>query len=46
VEASDDKFWGCGYTLNRDEVFDKDKWTGENTYGKILMDVRDIILTD
>ena len=42
-EASPDLNWGIGYRLNHKAALDKDKWTGKNVMGEILMQVRDIV---
>ena len=44
VEASPhDKYWGAGYSLDDDEIWDPSKWKGLNTLGKMLCDIRDNI---
>ena len=42
-EASIDTTWGIGFTLNSKSATDKNKWTGQNIMGEILMQVRDQI---
>ncbi len=44
VEASPhDKIWGIGMDANNPDVYDPNKWKGENLLGFSLMQVRDII---
>lgn len=40
VEASVDKFWGCGVSLQDPALRNKSTWTGRNTLGRILVKVR------
>jgi len=45
VEArADDKFWGSGLKHN-DKKLLGDKWPGKNRLGRILMQVRDELIT-
>lgn len=47
VEASPrDKVWGIGMGVGNTEIEDKDKWKGQNILGKILMKVRDHIVSE
>lgn len=41
VEASLDRFWGCGRPLQDNRVFNKEKWRGQNKTGQLLMEVRE-----
>ncbi len=42
IEASaQHKTWGVGVSLNSRDLFNKDKWSGDNWMGKILMEIRD-----
>ncbi len=42
IEASaKNKTWGVGISLNSRDLFNKDKWSGDNWMGKILMEIRD-----
>lgn len=43
-EASRNKVWGIGLTLNDGARLDPNQWTGENLLGKTLMDVRHFIV--
>lgn len=46
VEASPyDKIWGVGLGADNPDIFDKDKWQGENLLGKAIMDARDKIIS-
>ncbi len=41
VEASTNKYWGCGLPMkDKHLIADRAKWSGVNTLGKIIMDVR------
>ena len=40
AEGSADKFWGCGFRLEDDRVFEAEKWRGKNMAGKLLEEVR------
>jgi ribA/ribD-fused uncharacterized protein len=44
AEASYDKFWGTGLSLTHTDAMDHNMWVGENTTGKLLMQVREEIL--
>ena len=41
IEASTDEFWGVGLSLRSDKLFSKSKWSGLNTMGKALMEIRE-----
>ena len=41
AEASTDRFWGIGLALNDPNVFNTSAWSGRNTLGKVLMQVRE-----
>jgi ribA/ribD-fused uncharacterized protein len=41
AEATRDKYWGIGLPLSSTSLGDRSKWTGANTFGTILMSVRD-----
>ena len=44
VEASPyDKIWGIGMAQDDKDIYNQDKWKGENLLGKALMKVREII---
>ena len=45
AEASTDKTWGTGESLNSPGVLQKSSWTGSNLLGKVLMAVRDQLKT-
>ena len=40
-EASQDRFWGIGYSLGKPEVLDHHIWQGKNILGEMLMTVRE-----
>ena len=40
VEASTDKIWGIGVSLNDKNLPDQAKWAGDNLLGKVLMEIR------
>ena len=40
VEATPDRTWGCGATLNSN-ILRKHEWPGKNKHGETLMLVRD-----
>ena len=40
VEATPDRFWGCGATLSSN-ILRRHTWVGQNKHGKILMTVRE-----
>ena len=40
AEASKDNVWGIGMGLNDKNIAQKQNWSGQNTLGKILMDIR------
>lgn len=42
IEATHDRFWGCGYTIRSDKVRNG-QWNGKNQLGLILMDCREEI---
>lgn len=44
VEASLDKIWGCGLTINNPQILDSRNWTGKNLLGKILTNVREDVM--
>lgn len=45
VEASaKDTIWGIGLSLSDKDIFEKDKWKGQNLLGKCLMKVREELL--
>ena len=39
-EASTDKFWGIGISLNKASTLMHEQWIGDNTMGQILMEIR------
>ena len=39
-EASRDPFWGVGLPLGHPDVLNRAAWSGQNTMGAILMEVR------
>jgi len=39
-EASYDKFWGIGLSLNNPQLLSKNLWQGKNVMGELLMLVR------
>lgn len=41
VEASYDRVWGAGLTLNDQRIYNQSLWRGENLLGFALMEVRD-----
>lgn len=41
AEAGPNKMWGVGMYMNDKNIATKDKWTGQNLLGQILMNVRD-----
>lgn len=41
AEASTDRFWGIGLALNDINVLNSSAWTGRNTLGRVLMQVRE-----
>ena len=45
VEASLDRFWGCGRPLQDNRVFNQEKWRGKNKTGQLLMEVRETVLS-
>ena len=40
VECTNDKLWGTGIPLNRDECLDQSKWTNQGILGEILEEIR------
>ena len=40
VECTNDKLWGTGIPLNRDECLDQSKWTSQGILGEILEEIR------
>ena len=38
-----DRDWGIGLSINDPSIYHKNKWRGDNIYGQVLMDVRNII---
>jgi len=45
VEASPyDKIWGIGMDIDHPDILDENKWLGTNLLGKVLMDVRKILI--
>ena len=40
AEASTDKIWGCGITLDDPDVLDQTTWKGKNNMGKLLEALR------
>lgn len=46
VEGTRDTFWGCGVSIEDPRVKDSMYWSGRNTLGKILMEVRQNVKTD
>ena len=46
VEASrSDQYWSCGLEMHSKDIVDKKKWRGLNVLGRILMSIRDRILS-
>lgn len=44
VEASPwDRIWGVGLGADDPDVYDRDKWKGQNLLGQALMTVRDLV---
>ena len=44
VEANPtDRYWGAGIPLRDNNIFDKDKWKGQNKAGQVLSRVRQSI---
>lgn len=44
VEASPwDRIWGVGLDVGDPDVYDTDKWKGQNLLGQALMTVRDMV---
>ena len=44
VEASPhDRYWGAGFSLDDNELWDPSKWKGANTLGRMLGELREII---
>lgn len=43
VEASTNKFWGCGIDIDDPDVVFDNLWRGRNELGKVLMYVRDLL---
>jgi ribA/ribD-fused uncharacterized protein len=43
MEATKDKHWGIGVSLNDKDVMNSRKWVGENLVGKMLMEVRELL---
>jgi ribA/ribD-fused uncharacterized protein len=43
AEATRDKYWGTGLTLDSDTIGDPKKWPGQNTFGQLLSEVRERI---
>jgi ribA/ribD-fused uncharacterized protein len=43
AEATRDRFWGIGLSLDSKELAEQSKWTGANAFGDILMIIRDRI---
>lgn len=39
-----DKIWGIGIHIN--DIYDQEKWKGQNLLGKALMEVRDYLQND
>ena len=46
VEASMDKFWGCGKRLNQRDALCPSEWNGRNNLGKLLQDMREELTTE
>ena len=46
IEATKDEFWGSGIPLHNEKCLSKKSWTGQNTMGKVLMEIRDILQSD
>ena len=46
AEASFDKIYGIGKSLSSRDLFVKEKWSGKNIMGKLLMKVRDLLNTE
>ena len=45
AEATRDKLWGAGLPLKDSSLAVKNKWTGQNKFGSILMNVRSKLMT-
>lgn len=45
-EASPDRFWGTAIALTDQRVLRQSSWTGENTMGTVLQEVRSILMRD
>ena len=43
VYTSKNKIWGIGLDLDNEAIYNELNWTGSNTLGRCLMDVRNII---
>ena len=46
VEASPDTVWGSGIHLRNEDCLNPNVWRGDNQLGKILMEVRDMLIND
>ena len=44
AEATTDRHWGTGLKLNHKDIGIKNEWKGKNTFGNILMNVRQYIV--
>ena len=40
AEAGRDSHWAVGLSINRDDIFDTNKWKGQNWLGKLLASIR------
>jgi ribA/ribD-fused uncharacterized protein len=47
VEANpNDNIWSCGLKPDDENIYNEEKWKGQNLLGKIIMQVRDVIYED
>ena len=40
AEAGRDSHWAVGLSIDRDDIFDTNKWKGQNWLGKLLTSIR------
>lgn len=43
VEASPDRLWGCGLSMDDPKIDNPSQWTGKNRLGALLSRVRDYL---